>query len=664
MKQILFSVLIVVAGYSATAQWNGNPATGRPIDSTSSTTSKIDNVVAADGAGGMFIAWIDNRTPSVPAIHIQRVLPDGVLKFTNPVVLSNASGATSSGKSNLAIVADGAGGAICVWQDSRNRTGTISNDDIYGQRVDADGNVLWAANGVRLTVSDNTASNKTAPIIDVVNATEAIIVYRDNRVSSVDMYAQKILISSGATQWVNEVSLHGDKLNTQTAQAMLRDGAGGAFVVWEDPRSGTTDRNIYAQRIDNSGAVTWGADGLVVCNAANNQLTPQLTGDGAGGIAITWTDQRLGSGDGNIFAQRLSSTGVAAWTANGVAVATPPLVQSNPSIIQSGTDFIVAWNDQRTAGNRDIYAQKISGVDGSTMWATVNGVGITNATGNQPNTAGNNVMLPDGADGAVIIWDDARNGSSNLDIYAQRINSGGIVQWLTNGTPVSTATGNQAGPAAVASAGGAYIAVWRDARRGTTNGELYAARIQQTGSLPIRSLTLAAAAKSELVEVSWKTIGEVNTAQFIVEKSTDGVRFNQLAVVKAIGEGNGNYVARDNWPLKGINYYRIKATDKDGTFTYSSVVSVKYEAAARSAVVVYPNPVSAVATIRLHNLQQGNYEMRMFDGTGRQVLSRRINVVNAYTLLSVPVGQLSAGAYVVQLQGANGNVVSTMLQKN
>jgi hypothetical protein len=664
MKRILFSAIVFIISYSVMAQWNGNPATGRPIDTTSRTTSKIDNVAASDGAGGMFIAWIDNRNATVPAVYIQRILPDGVLKFSSPVLLSNASGATSSGKSNLAIVADGAGGAICVWQDSRNRATGNSNDDIYGQRVDADGAVLWATNGVRLTVDDNNVSNKTAPIIDVVSGTEAIVVYRDNKVSAnIDMYAQKILISSGAPQWAAEVSLHGSKLNTQTSQAMLRDGAGGAFVVWEDPREGTTDRNIYAQRIDNSGSLLWGGDGLLVCNAANNQLTPQLTSDGSGGIAITWTDQRLGSSDGNIFAQRLSATGVAAWTANGVAVATPALVQSNPSIIQSGSDFIVAWNDQRVAGNRDIYAQKISGTDGSTLWTTVNGVPITNATGNQPNTAGNNVLLQDGADGAVIIWDDARSGSSNLNIYAQRINSTGTVQWLADGTPVSTATGNQAGPVAVPSAGGAYIVVWRDSRGGTTNGELYGARLQPTGALPIRSLTPAAAVKNELIEVTLKTIGEVNTAQFVVEKSADGAKFNQLAVIKAKGEGDGSYRLEDNWPLKGMNYYRIKAIDKDGTFTYSSVVFARYENTVKSSIVVYPNPVNGVATLRLHNLQAGNYEIRIFDGSGRQVLSTRTTVAGTYAVLAVPVGQLAAGSYVLQLAGKDGNAFSTILQK-
>ena len=149
MKKTLSSVFVFcVFVNAAIAQWNSNPASGTPVATTSPTTTKTGNVAASDGVNGMFTAWIDNRNATVPAIYIQRILSDGTLKFASEVLVSNATGATSSAKSNLTIVADGTGGAICIWQDSRNRTAGLSNDDIYGQRIDANGNLLWAANGV------------------------------------------------------------------------------------------------------------------------------------------------------------------------------------------------------------------------------------------------------------------------------------------------------------------------------------------------------------------------------------------------------------------------------------------------------------------------------------------------------------------------------------
>ncbi|HEY1020804.1 MAG TPA: hypothetical protein VGE06_00765, partial [Flavisolibacter sp.] len=290
MKKILCkAVILFFIPVAANAQWSGDPAVGTPIV-TGTTTAKTGLVSAADGAGGMFVAWIDSRVSSSQSIYLQRILSDGTKKFADEIEVTssaNVAGGTSVTKSNLAIVADGTGGAVLIWQDARNTTGANSNTDIYGQRVDADGNLLWTAGGRRLTVTDNVTSNKTSPVIDVVNATEAIFVYRDNRLGTVDLYAQKIALSNGAPQWASEVSVHGDQASTQISEVVLEDGAGGIFVVWEDPRVATTNRNIYGQRIDNSGALLWDAAGVAISDAANNQLTPQIVSDNAGGLVIT-----------------------------------------------------------------------------------------------------------------------------------------------------------------------------------------------------------------------------------------------------------------------------------------------------------------------------------------------------------------------------------------
>jgi hypothetical protein len=68
------------------------------------------------------------------------------------------------------------------------------------------------------------------------------------------------------------------------------DGAGGAFITWQDKRSGNWD--IYAQRVDASGNALWTPDGVAICTTAGDQRSPQLTADGAGGAIITWEDHR------------------------------------------------------------------------------------------------------------------------------------------------------------------------------------------------------------------------------------------------------------------------------------------------------------------------------------------------------------------------------------
>ncbi len=66
---------------------------------------------------------------------------------------------------------------------------------------------------------------------------------------------------------------------------------------------------------------------------------------------------------------------------------------------------------------------------------------ICTATGNQQVPT----IVSDGSGGAIITWQDLRNGTNN-DIYAQHVNASGVVQWTANGDTVCTAANDQSVP--------------------------------------------------------------------------------------------------------------------------------------------------------------------------------------------------------------------------
>jgi hypothetical protein len=637
MKKILFSVVVfVLVNFVANGQWSNDPSVGTAVSTGSPTTAKSNNVSTNDGGDGSFIAWTDSRVSANQSVYIQRLLSNGTRKFASDLLvtgIANVSGGTSSAKTNLTIVADGSGGAILLWLDARNTTSGNTNNDIYGQRVDGDGNLLWAADGVRLTVANNTISNKTTPAMDRISSTEVMLVFGDNRTASqVDLYAQKIAISNGATQWVNDVSVMGQQTGTPTFQSLLADGAGGAYIVSQDQRNGTSNIDIYGQRLDNSGAPLWGASGVgIATRTSSNQTQPTFTVDGANGIVVVYGDFLINGGtDPSIYAQRVDPGGALQWGANGVVVCTAPLIQSNPYVIKSGSNYIVAWSDQRDGvGLRDIYAQSLN-LAGALQWtppSTVqtDGIAITKAANNQPSSAANIVLLPDASGGAFIIWDDARNSAATADIYTQKINSAGVVQLATDGYPVSTAANAQTTPVAVLTPSFTVIINWRDGRS-VANGEIYAARLLSDGTLPVRSININALVKNASIDVKWTTVDESNTDFFIIEKSSDGARYSSIGSVKAKGTGNGVYLLNDVTPVKGANYYRIKATDKNGASYYSSIALVQYDKEGKAVLVVYPNPVQQLATLQLANVAKGNYQLRVYDLSGRAVLQQRVTV--------------------------------------
>ncbi|HKW13068.1 MAG TPA: hypothetical protein VJS69_01140, partial [Candidatus Krumholzibacteria bacterium] len=283
-----------------------------------------------------------------------------------------------------------------------------------------------------------------------------------------DIIAQH-LSAGGVAQWTSCVSLC-SAANGQVYPAIVTDGAGGAIVAWEDRRvPGNYD--IYAQRVNAAGVVQWATNGVLVCGAANNQTVPVLVSDGAGGAIVTWQDFRNGA-NFDLYAQRVNAAGAMQWTANGVVVCTAAGDQDSPTITTDGAaGAIVSWYDFRIATS-DIYAQRINAA-GAAQW-TANGAALCTAADNQYNP----VATADGSGGAFVAWHDRRNGA-NYDVFAQRINAAGAVQWAVNGAGVASATGDQVTPSIVRDASGGVLVAWEDFRSG--NGDVYVQDMSSTG---------------------------------------------------------------------------------------------------------------------------------------------------------------------------------------
>ncbi|WP_239189923.1 hypothetical protein [Candidatus Nitrotoga sp. HW29] len=202
----------------------------------------------------------------------------------------------------------------------------------------------------------------------------------------------------------------------QSHPTLISDGSGGAIITWQDARSGTND--IYVQRINASGVVQWAVDGVKISTGVSYGSNPTLISDGSGGAIITWYDGRSGA-SWDIYAQRINASGVVQWLADGVAISTASDDQSNPTITSDGSGgAIIAWQDFRSGTNQDIYAQRISS-SGVVQW-TANGVAISTAV----NYQFDQTMISDGSGGAIITWQDFRS-DTNQDIYAQRVGANG-----------------------------------------------------------------------------------------------------------------------------------------------------------------------------------------------------------------------------------------------
>jgi hypothetical protein len=265
--------------------------------------------------------------------------------------------------------------------------------------------------------------------------------------------------------------------NDQHSPTIISDGSGGAIITWMDYRSDVATADIYAQRINSSGVVQWTADGVAISTATYDQYTPTITSDGSGGAIITWYDFRSGT-NWDIYAQRINSSGVVQWTADGVAISTAADHQYSPTITSDGSGgAIITWYDSRS-GSADIYAQRID-ANGTihTGW-TADGVAISTALNNQYTPT----IISDGSGGAIITWQDFRSGA--WDIYAQRIDANGTIHtgWTADGVAISTAANDQQKPTIISDGSGGAIITWQDSLS-STNWDIYAQRIDANGTI-------------------------------------------------------------------------------------------------------------------------------------------------------------------------------------
>jgi hypothetical protein len=461
MKQLLIlqiSLLSIVSSYS---QWSNDPTINNPIGAT--VAYQINPSITTDGSGGAIIVW-DDYLSAEYRVYAQRINNAGFIQWpVNGILISN----TTYDFSHPQIIPDNVGGAIIVWEDLRSGT----NKNIYAQRINSSGVIQWTTNGISIC---SAIGDQTIPNIISNGSGGAIISWTDNRTGNLNVYAQ-LVDSFGITQWTTDGVAISAATGNQSKISSVSDNNGGTIFIWEDGRNGTNN-DIYSQRINSAGIVQWTPDGIPICVATGYQYSPKIVSDNIGGAIATWQDDRGSSQD--IYVQRVNASGVNQWTSDGVVICSEGDIQVNPSIATDETGgAILSWEDSRN-GASDIYAQKINSI-GTIQWAT-NGIAICNATNIQLYPQ----MIPDGSGGAIITWQDYRN--ANFDVYAQRINDIGNIQWGIDGVAVSIASGEQYSPQIISDNNNGAIMTWKDVR---ADGDIYAQKINLNGIISVETET-------------------------------------------------------------------------------------------------------------------------------------------------------------------------------
>jgi hypothetical protein len=168
--------------------------------------------------------------------------------------------------------------------------------------------------------------------------------------------------------------------------------------------------------------------------------------------------------------------------------------------------------------------------------------------------------------------------------------------------------------------------------------------------LPAELIKFEAIKANEVAILNWATASEINTDEFILEKSKDGIEFTPFSYTTAAGNSNGNleYQEIDYAPFNGYNYYRLKTVDFDGSFELSDVKTLYYGSEINN--VVYNSENWILTTSDLDESQ-----VQLINGLGQFVdLSSIISL--SENGISILHSNLAAGIYIIQINNGTETI--------
>ena len=160
------------------------------------------------------------------------------------------------------------------------------------------------------------------------------------------------------------------------------------------------------------------------------------------------------------------------------------------------------------------------------------------------------------------------------------------------------------------------------------------------------SKLLEAAQKQTSTILTWSVASQINNNKYIIEHSKDGKDFSPIGEIEGDGTNNEerHYDYTHDNPSIGVNYYRIKQIDYDGTSGYSNIASVNYNGYSRE-IAIYPNPATDEVKIYTPN----NTNLTITDIYGRT--TKTLSIIEGGN--SLDIRELPSGFYIFALQNGD-----------
>jgi hypothetical protein len=294
--------------------------------------------ITSDGCGGTVVIWQDGIDTSV-RILAQRISSQGKILWTDGGVVLTTIPNSFGNVVHTHVITDRMGNIFVAWDTETTMSGALDND-VYVQKLDSDGNKQWGEAGIPPCrdkgVDPYGPSNiQSHPQMAPDGEGGVIVTWHDRRrIFNREIFAQRIN-SAGEIMWdangiwLWDIPSDYPKTSGILDSCVIDDGTGGAIILWTghgEYRNYTT----FIQKLDNDGERQWSNEIVYSNPAFQSQGYSSITSDGQGGVIVgsrTGESSSLSQTD-SVYAQRISADGAQMWNESGVEIHKVPTAKT------------------------------------------------------------------------------------------------------------------------------------------------------------------------------------------------------------------------------------------------------------------------------------------------------------------------------------------------
>ncbi len=197
--------------------------------------------------------------------------------------------------------------------------------------------------------------------------------------------------------------------------------------------------------------------------------------------------------------------------------------------------------------------------------------------------------------------------------------------------------------------------------KGGTNTSVNSESVEyKAGStLPVELISFTAELEEKSTILNWATASEINNDYFEVERSLDKENFETFAKVEGAGNSNIvlNYSAADNSLSDGVVYYRLKQTDFDGAFEYSSIIAVTRNGE-KILIEDYIYDGDRIS-FNYFNPNNESSTITLVDNMGRIIETLEVNTSSSRIVFNA--NKLKTGLYVINIVTNNDIIIKKII---